>query len=81
MGREPGGYQQRLCIMEATADGVGLVPLQYFMSCTRWARLQKRFTKVVLRRLFINGEHPRGDVPKKPKSVLLRAPESRGAMP
>lgn len=38
------------------SQGVSKCPLTYYLKVSRWARLNKRFAKIAVRRLFVNGE-------------------------
>ena len=38
------------------SQGVSKCPLTYYLKVSRWARLNRRFAKIAVRRLFVNGE-------------------------
>ena len=50
-----GGALQELCVLESTIEGVGHIPLRYFVDCARWEQCRRRYSKVAVRRLAIDG--------------------------
>ena len=50
-----GGALQELCVLESTIEGVGHIPLRYFVDCARWEQCRRRYSKVAVRRLAIEG--------------------------
>ena len=42
-------------MLESTIEGVGHIPLRYFVDCARWEQCRRRYSKVAVRRLAIDG--------------------------
>ena len=43
-------------IMESTTAGVGFAPLMYYVQVSQWADVNKRYKRVAVRRLFVEGK-------------------------
>jgi hypothetical protein len=56
-------------LFEASALGVGRVPLEFYINSYYWSHMRKQFHKIVIRQLFTNGE--RG-ITRRMRTELVR---------